>query len=54
MNIEKHDFSSSELFALVYKGEYVYIYDETNDSVIPLNKQDVIALAKHFNLLEDK
>ena len=53
MNIEEHKFSCDQ-FALVYKtNNEVYIYNEKNDDVIALTKDDVIALAKHFKLTAD-
>ena len=54
MNIEEYKFSSDLAYALTYKkSEVVVIYNEDRDNYIGLNKYDVIALAKHFQLTAD-
>lgn len=49
MSIENYGFSDSDVFALNYK-DGIYLYDEHIDGNISINKNDSIALAKHFKL----
>ena len=52
MKIEDYEFSESSLYVIEAHKETIIL--DTGYDTFELNKEDVIALAKHFDLLEDK
>ena len=53
MSIEKHKFDDKEV-KLQRQSNENCLWFQNNNKEIFISKSDVIALAKHFDLLEDK